>query len=147
MAEEKEFTLESVAKQEAEKQSSGVGMSIEEVQALLAKKNETIVDKDDPILLTVTILNAFLNESKTQQDKYMLALKGIYSEQVNDFLEKVEESTEKVEEKLKSVSTEGLIKIYERQNEKMYALQAQLRNSCIIIGVLVLLNIAVMVWR
>ncbi len=142
------FSINSQNKEEVEKSKydDGIGMSIEYVRALIAKENEVIIDKDDPILLTVTILNAFFHEHEKVQEKYMIALKNLYSDQVNDFVETIQESTDKVEEKLREISTEGLIKIYESQNKRMTELQAQLRNTCIIIGLLVLLNIAVMVW-
>ncbi len=142
------FSINSVNKEEVEKSKydDGIGMSIEYVRALIAKENEVIIDKDDPILLMVTILNAFFHEHEKVQEKYMIALKNLYSDQVNDFVETIQESTDKVEEKLRAISTEGLIKIYESQNKRMAELQAQLRNTCIIIGLLVLLNIAVMVW-
>ncbi len=147
MSLDQEITLNSISTEEQNSQTeNGIGMNLDEVQALLAKKNEVIVDKDDPILITVTILNAFLEEGKKQQDKYMLALKTLYADQVNDFLGEVTKSTEEVRETLKSVSTEGLVKINERQTAKITELQVQLRNTCIIIGMLVLLNIGVMVW-
>lgn len=37
-------------------------LSLEQVRALLAKTHETVVDKDDPILMVVTILNVHLAE-------------------------------------------------------------------------------------
>ncbi len=149
MSLDEEFSVDSATNVEETKSKypDGIGMSIEYVKSLIAKDNEVIVDKDDPILLMVTILNAFFHEQEKAQDKYMLALKNVYSDQVNDFVDEIHKSTEQVKETLQSISTEGLIKIYERQNERMAELQTQLKYTCIVIGLLVLLNITAMIWR
>ncbi len=141
-----EFSLNATKVQEDSYFPDGLGMSIGDVQALLAKQNETAVPKDDPVLLIVTILNAFMAENKAQQDKYMLALKHVYADLAKDFTEETMNTTEEVHRTLKKVSTEGLVKITERQTARITELQVQLRSTCIIIGLLVLLNIAAMFW-
>ena len=40
----------------------GIGLTLDDVRALLAKEHETIVPKDDPMLMIVTLLNAYLGE-------------------------------------------------------------------------------------
>lgn len=42
----------------------GIGLTLNEVRALLAAKNSVTVTPDDPILMMVTLLNAFLTEGK-----------------------------------------------------------------------------------
>ena len=54
---------ESPAKPEAENTlPDGIGLTMEQVQKLLAKAHKTVVDDHDPILMVVTILNAHLGE-------------------------------------------------------------------------------------
>ena len=56
----------------------GIGLSVEDVRALLARKHETSVPKDDPILMVVTILNAFLGRQDELQKKHEKALAAFW---------------------------------------------------------------------
>ena len=123
----------------------GIGLSIENVQALISKHNETFVAKDDPILLTVTILNAFLEEDRKLQDKYLIALKNVYSEQVKDFLKQVQQSTNVVKESLETVSIEGLQKIHEKSTARINNLENNMKWACFIIGFSALSNVVVFI--
>ena len=40
----------------------GIGLTVDDVRVLLAQTNNTSLPVDDPLLMVVTILNAFLNE-------------------------------------------------------------------------------------
>ncbi len=47
----------------------GIGMNLDQVAALLANKNKTIVSKDDPLLMMVTVMNAFLAQENALMDR------------------------------------------------------------------------------
>lgn len=126
---------------------NGFGLSIEEVQALIAKVNQTIVAKDDPILLTVTILNAFLYENDKLNTKYNEALKAIYSEQTKNFVGDVSKNTERIVETLSSVSVEGMHKIHEDSTVKLSFFQTNMWWCTSIIAVSAILNVAVFILR
>lgn len=68
----------------------GFGMSLDEIRALILNKYDIKVDKDDPILLIVPILNACLHEQKKLQDEYKENLKGVYQEVLEIFLENLD---------------------------------------------------------
>lgn len=68
----------------------GFGMSLDEVRALILNKYDIKVDKDDPILLIVPILNACLHEQKKLQDVYRENLKDVYQEVLEIFLENLD---------------------------------------------------------
>ncbi len=68
----------------------GFGMSLDEVRALILNKYDIKVDKDDPILLIVPILNACLHEQKKLQDEYEKSLKNVYQEVLEVFLENLD---------------------------------------------------------
>lgn len=68
----------------------GFGMSLDEVRALILNKYDIKVDKDDPILLLVPILNAALHEQKKLQDDYKESLKTVYQEVLEVFLENLD---------------------------------------------------------
>jgi hypothetical protein len=64
----------------------GFGMSLDEVRALILNKYDIKVDKDDPILLIVPILNACLNEQQKLQEEYKEGLENVYQQVLNNFL-------------------------------------------------------------
>lgn len=68
----------------------GFGMSLDEVRALILNKYDIKVDKDDPILLIVPILNACLHEQKKLQDEYKEGLENVYQSVLNNFLENLD---------------------------------------------------------
>ena len=54
----------------------GIGLTLDDVRALLAKEHETIVPKDDPMLMIVTLLNAYLGEVDKLHARHGKALGG-----------------------------------------------------------------------
>ncbi len=68
----------------------GFGLSIEEVQNIINQKCSVSVPKDDPIMLIVSILNAFLFEQQKLQEEYKEGLKEVYQEVLNTFLEQLD---------------------------------------------------------
>ncbi|MDR2893700.1 MAG: hypothetical protein LBV80_11595 [Deltaproteobacteria bacterium] len=52
----------------------GRGISLEEARALLAMKHNLLVGKDDPILMLVTLMNAYLTEIEKQHKRHEKAM-------------------------------------------------------------------------
>ncbi len=121
----------------------GIGMKIEEVIALLAKQNETIVTKDDPILLTVTILNAFLQENDKMNTKYLEALKMLFAELANDTVKNTEEHFNSINKKLETMSVENMDKV----SSRISSFSASLWIATGIMAVSALINVAVFVLK
>lgn len=94
----------------------GFGLSLEEVRALILKLCDIKVDKDDPILLTVPILNACLNEQKKLQDEYKEHLKAVYQEVLEVFLENLDKRLQsgnyKVEVEAKKANPRDTLALY-----------------------------------
>lgn len=88
----------------------GFGLSVDQVCALLAQINKTVVPKDDPLLMVVTILNAFLNEQDKLQKKHEKALAAFMSEQTAVYVKGVEESVASLSKTLSGATVEGIRK-------------------------------------
>ncbi len=73
----------------------GFGLSIEEVQNIINQKCSVSVPKDDPIMLIVPILNAFLFEQQKLQEDYKEGLKEVYQEVLKAFIVEFEEKATK----------------------------------------------------
>lgn len=64
----------------------GFGLDLDEVRAAILKKYDIKIDKDDPILMIVPILNAALHEQKKQNEAYAAALEKVYQQVLDNFL-------------------------------------------------------------
>lgn len=71
------------------------GLSIEEVQNIINQKYSVSVPKDDPVMLIVSILNAFLFEQQKLQEEYKERLKEVYQEVLKAFIVEFEEKATK----------------------------------------------------
>lgn len=81
--------------QQAEQQKeyclpNGFGMSLEDIRALILNKYDIKVDKDDPILMIVPILNACLYEQQKLQEEYKEGLKLVYQEVLEEFASEID---------------------------------------------------------
>lgn len=73
----------------------GFGLTLEEVQNIINQKCGVSVPKDDPIMLIVPILNAFLFEQQKLQEEYKEGLKEVYQEVLKAFIVEFEEKATK----------------------------------------------------
>ncbi len=124
----------------------GIGLSIEEIQALIAKYNKTIIEKDDPFLVVITILNAFMYENEKLQSKYLEALKNVYADQVKSYIKEVKKSTDSINATLKNVSQDEVIKLHEKQTEKITSFRNYLTVCTAVIACSALVNLVFFIW-
>lgn len=125
----------------------GFGMSIDEIRALLAKKHETIVHKDDPLLLTVTILNVFLEHQEKLNQKQLRAMNKLLTERTEAYIQGVNETTDGLSKTLQSITLEG---IKDTQEKHRLHLQGFMVNMWWVAGIITLsaiLNVIVFILR
>ena len=68
----------------------GFGIDLNNVRAMILNQYNIKVDKDDPVLMFIPVLNAFLFEQQKLQEKYKEGLKEVYQEVLNTFLEQLD---------------------------------------------------------
>lgn len=86
----------------------GMGLSVEDVRAMLARKHDLAVPKDDPLLMQVTILNAFLAEQQQLQKRHEKALAAFMGQQTTAYVEGVEKSVSELRKTLADVTINGI---------------------------------------
>jgi len=59
----------------------GMGMDLDEVARLLAEKHKALITPDDPVLMLVTIHNAFLAQENALMDRHKSALAQVMAGQ------------------------------------------------------------------
>ena len=123
----------------------GIGLSVEDVRALLARKHETSVPKDDPILMVVTILNAFLEEQQQLQKKHEKALAAFMSEQTTAYVRGVEESVAGLSKTLSGATVEGIGKAVGDMAANLAGHRSTMYLCTAVMALSALLNVAVFV--
>ncbi len=80
---------ESEAHDEAPGQAmpEGIGLSFDQVRTLLIQAHKTTMSDDDPMLMLVTINNAFLGEYDKLLDRHNEALTTFLVDQAHEYLE------------------------------------------------------------
>lgn len=120
----------------------GIGLTFDQVTVDLAAKHKTIVAKDDPILMVVTVLNAFLNEEEKLFNKHKEALTGVLSDRTQEYVRTVQETTASLGACLSEASLEGIRKIFEAHGQKMERLRSNMIWLAAIAGTSALVNVA-----
>ena len=125
----------------------GIGLTIDGVRSLLATKNSISVSPDDPILMMVTLLNAFLTEEEKLMDRHRKALTSILADRTDHYVQAVEQTTASLGESLSSSSLSEIKKIFVEHDGTMNRFRSSITWLAAIIGTSALVNVAVFVWR
>lgn len=123
----------------------GLGLSVEDVRALLAKKHDLAVPKDDPLLMMVTILNAFLGAQSQLQKKHEKALSAFMGEQTTAYVQGVEKSVADLTDTLSHMTSKGIQEAASGFAASLAGFRTSLFLCTAIIGLSALLNVAVFV--
>ena len=121
----------------------GIGMPLEQVRALLAHTHETVLDKADPILMVVTMLNAHLREVEKLQEKHQEGLGKFMADKTDAYVSGVKEGVAQLTDSLSSASVEGIRKVFDDHAARLQAFKNSTAWLAAIVGVSALLNVAV----
>lgn len=125
----------------------GFGLSVEEVRALLAKKHNLAVPVDDPMLMMVTIQNAFLGAQTQLQKRHEKALTAFMGEQTAAYVQGVEKSVSELRKTLSDVTINGIRDAASDFTATLSGFKTSLYLCAAIIGLSALLNVAVFVLK
>lgn len=123
----------------------GAGLSLEQVRALIAKVHEAVVDKSDPILMLVTMLNAHLAEVEKLQIRHEKGLTKLMAEKTDAYVSGVQGAVGQVTDSLSSASVEGIRKVFDDHAARLHAFKNNTAWLAAIVAVSALVNVAVFV--
>ena len=106
----------------------GIGLNLDQVANLLAEKNKTIVSPDDPILMTVTVLNAFLAEENRLMERHKGAITQILASRTDKFVQSVAEAAASVSETFSGQAVEAMKEAVAEHNKGFAAMEESLRS-------------------
>ena len=128
-----------------------IGLSLDEVRNLIMQKNNEVIGLDDPLLMMVTINNAFLTEYEKLLEKHNKAISAIMSAKTEGYIKTVKGSVEKLTEELSSTSVaaigETIQKIFHEQTLTLNNFTHNIKWIAAIIALSALVNVAVFVVR
>ncbi len=125
----------------------GLGLSVEDVRALLAKKHNLAVPVDDPMLMMVTIQNAFLGAQTQLQKRHEKALAAFMGEQTATYMSGVEKSVSELRKTLSDVTINGIRDAASDFAATLSGFKTTLYLCTAIIGLSALLNVAVFILK
>lgn len=125
----------------------GVGLTLDEVRALLAAKNSVTVTPDDPILMMVTLLNAFLTEEEKLLERHRKALTTILADRTDGYIKAMEQTTASLSESLSKASLDEIKKIFQENGGAINRFRSNMIWLAAIVATSALVNVAVFVWR
>ena len=118
----------------------GIGLSFEQVRTLLIQKHETSMSKDDPMLMLVTINNAFLGEYGKLLDRHNEALTTYLADQSKKYLEAARVASE-------AASGVGIIQeACQKHLAAVNVFQSNMKWLAAIVAIAAILNVAVFVF-
>ncbi|MDL2209729.1 hypothetical protein LJC23_00040 [Desulfovibrio sp. OttesenSCG-928-I05] len=104
----------------------GIGLSIESVRDLLVKIHDCKVSLDDPVLMVVTMLNAYLGEVQTLQKRHEAGLSRLMTDKTDDYMKGVKEAVKALQEGLSSASVEGIKAVFNEHDSRLKAFKSNL---------------------
>ncbi len=123
----------------------GIGLDLKTVIALLSEKHGMAVPKNDPILMVVTIQNAYLAEVEKLHNRHSKGLSKLLADKADGYVAAVKEATEALEKEISAANVEALRKLSVENAEQMKALQNNTFWAAAIVAVSALVNVAVFV--
>ena len=132
----------------------GIGLSLDQVANLLAEKNKTIVSLDDPILMTVTVLNAFVAEENRMMKRHKEAITQVLASRTDKFVQAVAKAAGEVSETFSGQAVTAMKEAVAEQGKAFAALEqslashrANIRWWTIIAMVSAVVNVGVFVFQ
>jgi hypothetical protein len=123
------------------------GLSLGQVQALIAREHAAGIDKNDPLLMIVTILNAYLGELQKLHERHSKGLAKLMADKTDAYVSGVHASIGQLTESLSSASVEGIRKVFDDHAARLNAFKNAVFWAAAIVSASALLNVAVFVLR
>lgn len=123
----------------------GIGLTLEQVQGLLAQTHKKVVDYHDPILMVVTMLNAHLTEVEKLHTRHKEGLGRLMADKTDAYVSGVQAAVGHLTDSLSSASVEGIRRVFDDHAARLQSFKNSTIWLAAIVAVSALLNVAVFV--
>jgi len=90
----------------------GIGISLEDMDVLLSQVNQTFMDKHDPVMIMISVCNAYLGQVQKLHKIHNEALGKIITSRTQEYVAEVKATTESFAQAVSTASVEGIRKIF-----------------------------------
>lgn len=123
----------------------GIGFTLEQAKAMLAKDHKMILANDEPVLMGVSICNAYLAEVEKLHARHKEGLGRLMADKTDAYVSGVQGAVGQLTESLSSASVEGIRKVFDDHAARLQAFKNSTAWLAAIVAVSALLNVAVFV--
>ncbi len=123
------------------------GLTLEEVRSLLSNTHNASIPENDPLLMVMTILNAYLGEVEKLHARHEKGLSRLMAEKTDAYVSGVNAAVDQLSESLSSASVEGIRKIFEAHAATLNNFRNAALWAAAIVSASALVNVAVFVLR
>ena len=123
----------------------GIGISLEQAKAIIAKHNGVVLTDDEPALMGITLCNAYLAEMEKLYARHEKGLTRLMAEKTDEYVSGVQTAVSQLSTSLSSASVEGIRKVFDDHAATLKTFKSNVYLAAIIVGMSALLNVAVFV--
>lgn len=121
--------------------NSGIGLTIEDVRAILHREAGVSIDKDDPLCLLVPILNAYMDAFDKFAEKHRDGFSLYLNEEGSKVLEQSRKAADILAKGVSQSSISEIREIFQGFNKSLLNFQSNIRWLTIIAVVVSLANV------
>lgn len=125
----------------------GIGIELGDVKKMVATLHDTILRKDDPLLMVVTVLNAFIGEVEKLHERHNAALTRVMTSQMEKYVSGVKKTTDSLGNVLAHTSVDAIRKIFKEHDAAIQRGSSAAWWCAAIVTVSALVNAAIFVLR
>ena len=125
----------------------GIGLSLEQAQALIVKSNGIVLANDEPALMGITICNAYLAEVAKLHARHEKGLTRLMTEKTDSYVSGVQAAVGQLTDSLSSASVEGIRKVFDDHAARLKTFRSNVNLAALIVGISALLNVAAFVLK
>jgi hypothetical protein len=125
----------------------GIGLSLEQAKALLAKHHSVALAEDEPALMGITLCNAYLAEMEKLYARHEKGLTRLMAEKTDEYVSGVQTAVNQLSTSLSSASVEGIRKVFDDHAATLKTFKSNVYLAAVIVGMSALLNVAVFILK
>lgn len=125
----------------------GIGLSLEQAQALIVKSNAVVLANDEPALMGITLCNAYLGEIQKLHARHEKGLTRLMAEKTDAYVAGIQAGVEQLSKSLSSASVEGIRKVFDDHAARLNTFKNSTALLAAIVAVSALVNVAVFVLK
>jgi heterodisulfide reductase subunit A-like polyferredoxin len=124
-----------------------LGLDFKQARDLISTTHNAAIPENDPLLMIVTILNAYLGEVQKLHARHEEGLTKLMAEKTGIYVQGVQDSVKQLSDSLSSASLQGIRAVLAEQADTLKAFKQAVFYAAGVVAVSALVNVAVFVLK